>query len=149
MRVTVQVVIETDGQAPTVIPDLFSMERGALGPDTLGLRFDEANCLLSALQQTVVDEQVNAALAAHADCPDCGEARRHKDARKIVVRSLYGTLHLRSPRWWHCPCRPHDTRTFSPLVALLPERTTPELAYHEAKFSGLVAYGLSANLGCG
>ena len=79
-------------------------------------------------------------------CPDCGEAHRHKDARGIVVRSLYGTLHLRSPRWWHCSCQPHDARTFSPLAALLPERTTPELAYLEAKFSGLAAYGLSAKL---
>jgi len=146
MKVTVSVVIEADGRAPRVVADVFSMERGAIGPDTLGLRLEEANGLLSALQQTVVDEQVNAALAAQADCPDCGEAHRHKDGRRIVVRSLYGTLHLRSPRWWHCTCWPQRTRTFSPLAALLPERTTPELAYLEAKFSGLATYGLSARL---
>jgi len=63
-----------------------------------------------------------------------------------VEHSLYGTLHLRSPRWRHCNCRPHDTPTFSALAALCVERTTPELAYLEAKFSGFAAYGLSARL---
>ena len=38
------------------------------------------------------------------------------------------------------------TRTFSPLAAVLPERTTPELIYLESKFSGLISYGQSANL---
>ncbi|MGC8627412.1 MAG: hypothetical protein ACP5VR_07640 [Acidimicrobiales bacterium] len=38
------------------------------------------------------------------------------------------------------------TRTFTPLVALLPERSTLELSYLEATFSGLVSYGTSARL---
>src|SRR5712692_8666521 len=59
---------------------------------------------------------------------------------------LFGTLHLRSPRWHQCPCQPQTTRTFSPLAAALPERTTPELLYLESKFAGLVSYGLSARL---
>jgi hypothetical protein len=37
-------------------------------------------------------------------------------------------------------------RSFSPLAELLPERTTPELLYLEAKFAGLASYGLSAKL---
>ena len=73
-------------------------------------------------------------------------ARRHKDARAIVVRTLFGVLRLASPRWWHC-CRPsHGTVTFSPLAALLAERITPELLYLEAKFAGLASYGTSAKL---
>lgn len=101
MKVTVSVVIEADDRAPTVVRDVFSMERSALGPDTLGLRLDEANGLLSAVQETVVDEQVDAALAVQAACPHCDTPHRHKDSRGIVERSLYGTLHLASPRWWH------------------------------------------------
>ena len=53
---------------------------------------------------------------------------------------------LPSPRWYRCPCQPAATRTFSPLAELLPERTTPELLYLEAKFAGLASYGLSAKL---
>jgi hypothetical protein len=71
---------------------------------------------------------------------------RHKDARTILVRTLFGTLRLPSPRWHRCGCAPTSDRTFSPLAALLPERTTPELAYLETKFAGLVSYGLSARL---
>jgi hypothetical protein len=40
----------------------------------------------------------------------------------------------------------HPTRTFSPLAALLPERTTPKLSYLQARFAGLVSYGASACL---
>lgn len=141
-----QVVIESQDGTPTVVRDVFSLERGALGPDTVGLHLDEAKDLLSAVQEAVVDEQVKAALAAAVACPGCETPRRHKDARTIVVASLYGTLHLSSPRWWHCRCQRHDSSTFSPLAAMLPERTTPELSYLEAKFAGLAAYGTSAKL---
>ena len=37
-------------------------------------------------------------------------------------------------------------RTFSPLAAVLRERTTPELSYLQARFAGLVSDGLSADL---
>jgi hypothetical protein len=64
----------------------------------------------------------------------------------LFTRTLFGALHLRSPRWHHCSCQPQTTRTFSPLAAVLPERTTPELLYLESKFAGLVSYGMSARL---
>ena len=63
-----------------------------------------------------------------------------------MVRTLFGRLRLRSPRWHHCSCQPQPKQTFSPLTELLPERSTPELRYLEAKFAGLVSYGLSAKL---
>jgi hypothetical protein len=59
---------------------------------------------------------------------------------------LFGVLRLSSPRWWHCDCRAQPTRTFQPLAELLPERTTPELAYLQARFAGLVSYGVTAKL---
>jgi hypothetical protein len=37
-------------------------------------------------------------------------------------------------------------RTFQPLAELLPERTTPELAYLQARFAALVSYGITANM---
>src|SRR5262249_39801022 len=45
-----------------------------------------------------------------------------------------------------CSCSAHEAATFSPLAELLPERTTPELLYLEAKFAGLVSYHTSAKL---
>lgn len=148
MKLSVQVIVHPDDgtdDVPTV-REVFTLDRDDLSADTLGLQLAEANDLLVAVQHTLVDQQVQAAVAAHAACPACGKPRRHKDTRTIVVRSLFGVLRLPSPRWWHCDCREQPTRTFAPLVAVLPERTTPELAYLQARFAGLVSYGITADL---
>jgi hypothetical protein len=146
MKVSVQVVIEANGDAPPVVHEVSQLERDALQSDTLGLKLAEAKGLLQATQRVLVEEQVKVALERQVACPGCGARRRHKDARTIVVRTLFGRLRMRSPRWHHCSCQPQPKRIFSPLTELLPERTTPELRYLEAKFAGLVSYGLSAKL---
>src|SRR5205085_1324002 len=115
-------------------------------PDSVGLRLGEAQDLLAAVQDTVVEQQVQRAIAEKTACPHCGRDRRHKDTRSILVRSLFGVLRLPSPRWWHCDCQEQPTRSFQPLAALLPERTTPELAYLQARFAGLVSYGITAKV---
>jgi len=148
MKVTVQVVLHADDDTQTtVVREAFTLTRKALAPDTLGLQLQEAKDLLAAVQDTVVEHQVSTALSAQITCPDCGTPHRHKDSRRIVMRTLFGTLRLDSPRWWACPCTPRTAaRTFSPLGAVLRERTTPELSYLQARFAGLVSYGLSADL---
>jgi len=102
--------------------------------------------LLVAVQDTLVVEHVATAVSAQVECPDCGAPRRHKDSRPIVMRTLFGRLRLDSPRWWHCGCQPRANHTFSPLASIPPEWTTPELSYLQARFAGLVSYGLSADL---
>lgn len=146
MRIRVQVVIEGDEDVPPEVHEVADLQRGDLGADTLGLHLAEAKELLARVQEVVVDEQVRACLAAKVACPHCDRPRRHKDQRSIAMRTLFGTLRLLSPSWHHCPCRPNGRQSFSPLTELLPERTTPELLYLEARFAGLMSYGLSANL---
>ncbi len=146
MRLRVQVVVEADDGEAEVVRDVFELVPRPLAPDTVGVGLAEAKELLAAVQEAIVDEQVTAALAEQEDCRGCGRRHRHKDTRTIVLRTLFGTLRLPSPRWYRCSCQPQPTKTFSPLVGLLPERTTPELVYLEAKFAGLVSYGLSAKL---
>ena len=148
MKFSVQVIVhpDNDTEASPVVREVFALDRDDLAPDTLGLQLAEAKDLLAAVQDTVVEQQVNAAITKQVACPDCGRARRHKDTRTIVVRSLFGALRLASPRWWHCGCRDQPARTFQPLAGLLPERTTPELAYLQARFAALVSYGITADL---
>jgi hypothetical protein len=148
MKLSVQVIVDPDddGEGTAVVREVFAVDRGGLAPDTLGLQLSEAQDLLVAVQDTMVAQQVQRAVAAQVGCPHCGKARRHKDTRTIVVRSLFGTRRLASPRWWHCPCAAAPTRTFAPLAAVLPDRTTPELAYLQARFAGLISYGMSAKL---
>ena len=126
MKVTVQVVLHADDDTQTVVREVFTLTREALAPDTVGLQLQEANDLLAAVQDTLVEHQVGTALSAQAVCPNCGHPFRHKDSRRIVVRTLFGVLRLDSPRWWTCPCTPRTARTFSPLAAVLRERTTPD-----------------------
>ena len=146
MKVTVQVVLHADDDSQTVVREVFTLTREALAPDTVGLQLQEANDLLAAVQHTVVEHQVSTALSAQITCPDCGNPHRHKDSRRIVMRTLFGVLRLDSPLWWACPCAPGSARTFSPLAAVLRERITPELSYLQARFAGLVSYGLSADM---
>jgi hypothetical protein len=71
MKVTVQVVLDTDDEScPTVVREVFSLQRGALTPDTLGLHLAEAKDLLGAVQQTLVEAQAQAAVTARVPCPD-------------------------------------------------------------------------------
>jgi hypothetical protein len=146
MRITVRVVIEQDGQNEPERHEVAQLDRGELDAGTVGLQLAEAKQILASVQEVMVAEQVRACLDARGPCPDCGQARRHKDARTITLRTVFGRLRLESPRWHHCRCRPQPRKTFSPLAEILSERTTPELLYLEAKFASLMSYSLSARL---
>ncbi len=64
MKVTVQIVLQADDAAdtPTAVRDVFSLDRDALAPDTVGLQLGEAHDLLTAVQHTVVTHQVGPVL---------------------------------------------------------------------------------------
>ena len=95
MKVTVQVVVDGDGE-PTAVREVFTLERGAVTPDTLGLRLAEAKDLLCAVQETVVDAQVKDTLAAQAACPHCSAPRRHRR----LHRGHPGFTHAPTDRGW-------------------------------------------------
>src|SRR6516162_1335881 len=121
MRVRVQIIVEADDDQPPAVHEVTHIERDDLRVETLGLHLAEAKDLLQKVQEVVVAEQVRSYLDEQLACPECEQPRRHKDATTIVLRTLFGTLHLLSPRWWHCSCQSQPTRTCSPLAAALPE----------------------------
>jgi len=148
MRVVIQVRIHHDNEdcVDAELIDVAEIERdGPLGVSTLGLSIDEAKQILAGIQDVVVVGQAVTALADAANCDGCGRRFASKDSRTIVMRSLYGTHHVESPRWWTCPCR-GERSTFSPLAAMLAERVTPELALVEAKLAAHMSYQASAGL---
>lgn len=146
MKITLQVVIDPeDGTTPTS-QVAGVLERGDLTPATAGLHLAEAHQILSTLQQHLLTAQTSAAITAAGDCPDCGQPRSRKDSRTIVLRTLFGTLRLPSLRYKTCPCTREPRATVSPLARLLPERTTPELLFWEAKYAALTSYGTAATL---
>lgn len=146
MKLTVQLVVETDDGAATTVHEVAHLSRGTVRPEELGLTLAEVKEVLQRIQHVTVERQVTEHLAKEASCPACSRPRKHKGAHTAVVRTLFGSIRLRSPRLFHCPSQPRTTRTFSPLAALLPERSTPELRYLETRFAGLMSYGLTAKL---
>ena len=146
MKVKVQIIIETgEGETP-MVEEVACLCRGDLLPETLGLTLDEGKELLARVQETMVAHQAMEYVEQQRPCPDCSRRRSNKDNHEIVLRSLFGKLHIDSPRLYTCACRPQEKRSFSPLADLLPERTAPELLYLQARWASLVSYGLTVDL---
>lgn len=144
MKFKIQLI--TQREADEEIQELACLERGAEGLEEVGITLAEAKALLATLQRHVVEEQMAAYLAVRQRCPQCAQAFRHKDQHPVVFRTLFGNLELSSPRWFHCACQPHATRTFSPLAALLTEHCSSERLYLETKWASLVSFNLAAQL---
>jgi hypothetical protein len=147
MEIRIQVIIDNDERTRR---DVARWERTSLASETLGLQIDEAKALLRTSQEAMVNAQVDSYLAKQAACPHCDRQHRLKGRHEIVVRSLFGTLRLGSPRFRHCSCQglrsPGVGKSFSPLAAALPDRTLPERLYLESKWASLVSYGVTAQL---
>jgi hypothetical protein len=146
VKISVQVVVDPeDGSAP-VTQQVTTIARDGLSMAEAGLMLAEAHEILAGIQHHLVDAQARAAVQAQRSCPACGRTRSRKDTRHIVLRSLFGTLRLESPRFKACSCTDQVAATFSPLAAALPGRTTPELLLWEAKYAAPTSYGTAANL---
>src|SRR5215475_8899696 len=116
MKMRVQVIIESAGGESTDVHEIGCIDREELHPDTVGLTLDEAKTVLERLQQRLVAQQAAEYLRTQSHCPHCGTKRYHKGAHTVTLHTLFGKLRLKSPRFYHCRCQPHPTRTFSPLV---------------------------------
>jgi len=118
MKFTVQLVIEP-GDGSTVVREGATLERETLTEATLGLSLAESKTILAQLQETMVAQQAASYSTAQQTCPACGAPRRCKGHHQIVVRSLFGTLRIDSPRLRRCACQPADSPRSSPLAECL------------------------------
>ena len=146
MKVTVQIVIAAQDGTPPAVEQVAAIARDGLTMASAGLALAEAHEVLSGIQHHLVTAQATAAAIAGRPCGNCGRARGRKDTRHIVLRTLFGAMRLESLRYKACPCTAVGPATVSPVAALLPERTTPELLLQEAKYAALTSYGAAATL---
>ena len=128
------------------VREVANLERGDWQPETLGLTLSERKRILKGLQERLVEWQTTAYLESQRHCPHCGKARHVKDAHRITVRTLFGNLNRDSPRLHHCDGQSHATKTFSPRAERLPERSSPERLFLEAKWTSLIPFGAAAEL---
>ena len=106
----------------------------------VGLALGEAKSILGKLQQTLVPQQLESYLAGRRGCPHCGRPRAIKGYHPLRLRTAFGDIALRSPRWHRCLCEQCREATFCPLSELLTVHTSPELAYLEAKWAAQVSF---------
>ena len=146
MRISLQVVVETEGDTPATVTEIARFERDDLDAGSLGLHLAEAKSLLSRLQRTMIEAQVAEAIARTSVCPACGAQLAYKGHHRMVFRSTFGRMSIDSPRLYSCRRCTGGAQTFSPLALCLPERVSPELQYLEVKFAALMSYGLTVNV---
>ena len=147
MKIRIQITIEQDDKsAETITEELTVLTRSNTADDTLGLTLAEGKDILATLQQQMVKQQIAAHLQLHQHCNHCHQRYRRNGRNRLIYRTLFGNVRLDSQRYYHCDCTKHETKSFSPLTALIPERTAPELAYLRSKWSSLVSYGMTVDL---
>jgi hypothetical protein len=144
MKLTVQfVVCDDDGHAET-FPAVVVVEKACPRIEHLGLTLAEAQPILTALPQRLVEQQTAAFVASQAPGEHCGKALGSKAYHTRTFRTLFGTVTLTSPRLYHCRCQRRKPTPFGPLNALLTDAVAPELLLMETKWALLVSYGLTA-----
>ena len=126
--------------------EIARFEREGVQLETLGLTLAEGKLILKNVQENVIQKQVHESLKRQRCCPDCGKLRQCKGHHDVTFRTLFGNVALKSPRLHHCPCQPHEEKTFNPLQGLLPEHVSPELLYLEVKWGSLLAYAPGCDL---
>jgi hypothetical protein len=127
MNLIVQIIMETE--TGPQIQEVARLERQGVCLENVGLTLVESKQLLATLQARMVEEQIAEYLDRQQRCAQCGEIRAHKGTHDLTFQTLFGNLKLKSPRWKHCGCHPHEAKTFSPLAELLTEHVSPERLY--------------------
>ncbi len=162
VKILVSFEVETPTGKTEHLEEIASIERGELKLETLGLNLSEAKEILVKVQNALVEKQATDYVADKSKCRDCGIAYPQKGQHRLTFRTLFGKLHLQSPRFYQCECqsspsisRPEPKikpdkaktrRSFSPLANFLKERSAPELVYLETKWAALMSYGLTSKL---
>ena len=107
---------------------------------TLGLSLAKAKEVLAGLQRHVVQAQTEEHCQARRRCPRCGGQRPLKDRRPRQLRSLFGVVEVRAPRFGPRQCSVTLCTTISPVTEIMPDRGTPEYERVLAKLGALLPY---------
>jgi hypothetical protein len=102
----------------------------------IGLSVDDGKKIMAALQIAVVNQEADAYTLFRRICPDCGVLRPVKDYTTRRIRTVFGTVEVRNPRWMLCRnCHPAFVFPFAPLQEICPDRATAELTELTARLA--------------
>src|SRR3954453_14090945 len=150
MRVKVLLQITTGDGTPgeiEEIEEIATLTKSVDRPEDLGLSLAESKALLASAQHRIVEGQTKAWAKERRCWETWGRARRRKGSYPLVFRTLFGDVHLASPRLHRCSCREGDRpATSSPLTELIPDHVAPERLYLETRWASLGPRAAAARL---
>lgn len=113
----------------------------------IGLSTDPGKNIMAALQNAVVTHEAETHSLFRRICPDCYTFRPIKDDTTRRIRTVFGTVEGRNPRWMLCrDCCPGMVGAFAPLKEICPDRATPELTELSARLGSMLPYRQAATV---
>ena len=113
----------------------------------IGLSIDDGKKIMSALQSAVVNHEAETYSLFRRVCPDCHTFRPVKDYTARRIRTVFGTVEVRNPRWMLCQdCHSGMVGAFAPLKEICPDRATPELMELTARLGSMMPYRQAAKV---
>lgn len=113
----------------------------------IGLSIVDSKKIMAALQSAVVNHEAETYSLFRRVCPDCHTFRPVKDYTSRRIRTVFGTVEVRNPRWMLCrDCYPGMVVAFAPLKEICPDRATPELMELTARLGSMMPYRQAANV---
>ena len=147
MRLIIEARLEGGETSETEATTVAVVERKDRSVADLGLA--EGRALLAEVQSLLVSEQTAGWMESQLACHRCGSMLARKDARSIVLRTVFGKVDVPSPRLWACNCAAKQgqvRRSVSPLCKAVHQRVTPELEYLQAKWAAHLPYRQATEL---
>jgi hypothetical protein len=144
MKFTILISSEDDSSTPMVVAQI---ERaGPLNAATLGLTIAESKCILSRVQEELVESQFGHYLQEQRVCTQCGSRRTLKDYRAACFRSLFGGVNMRVPRLNGCSCEGQGTPAKTVKINGLVNWVSPELEFIQSQLAATIPYARTAGL---
>lgn len=113
----------------------------------LGLSIEDGKTIMTALQSAVVNHEAETYSLFRRVCPDCHKFRPVKDYTTRQIRTVFGTVEVRNPRWMICrDCYPSMVVAFAPLKEICPDRATSELMELTARLGSMMPYRQAASV---
>ncbi|RWD73702.1 MAG: ISKra4 family transposase, partial [Mesorhizobium sp.] len=113
----------------------------------LGLSIEDSKTIMAALQSAVVNHEAETYSLFRRVCPDCHRLRPVKDYTTRRIRTVFGIVEVRNPRWMLCrDCYPGMVDAFAPLREICPDRATSELMELTARLGSMMPYRQAARV---
>src|ERR1700676_2581929 len=111
MRLIIEARLEGGETSETEATIVAVVERKDRSVADLGLTLAEGRALLAEVQSLLVSEQTTGWMESQLACHRCGSLWAHKDARSIVLRTVFGKVDVPSPRLWAGSCAAKQGQT--------------------------------------